>query len=700
MGIVYRPLKERREEIRLLELEPAPRLDDPLRGTLRHARLHEASYCALSYVWGQSDRDRSDIAIRYERTARQYIASKLHGNSSSPTYIHSIGSSLAAALRNLRQKYGRITIWADALCINQMDNEEKSWQVPLMKSIYSEAKEVHAWLGPRYDEDVNVVGNVNAAFSLADTVWDRAAQIKHTRSLLAEEDWLEACFTVASPYQSSDQAQRSWTEFSTALRRVALSDYSVQIGLASVKALSQNDYFARMWILQETGRASKLTFHYGLRYMSHRRILLVLGLANSLRDSQDSAQIGEQLRGFDTRFLGCLAARTTCAQGRSLRDVLAGAYFSPPPLHQAGDIKDLVYARLGLADNPRGIKVDYSLSIAEVYTAASRFLLVEGFLEPLVTFKPYRFQQWLPADSLPSWAYDWSKKGSNSFDRFSAAQGTSQQVSITPYRDTKYKEALFMKGINIGHVNTVNERFSVTVTASGLHKGTIALGSLRAVSEPLSGEKKRILTQKIKYAYRQLNTAISDVDIESLFSYRSLPFASFWCWWVHWIASLVKMIEDAEFQRPDKRSSDNNITELLFREVPQAREDTENMRQFGTRVGLLALVDYQRWSKLLLSRDNEHNDSEDSVAVHFAESLFRSAWGMRPAVLDTGRLGYVPEDTKPQDQVVIFYGVKAPLVIRKITKDAYRIVGPAHVCGVMQGELMDSALPSNAYKLV
>ena len=84
--------------------------------------------------------------------------------------MHSIGSSLAAALRHLRQKYGRITIWTDALCINQMDNDEKSWQVPLMKSIYSEAKEVHAWLGPRYDEDPNVVSDVNAAFSVADTV--------------------------------------------------------------------------------------------------------------------------------------------------------------------------------------------------------------------------------------------------------------------------------------------------------------------------------------------------------------------------------------------------------------------------------------------------------------------------------------------------------------------------------------------------
>ena len=118
MSIVYRPLREKYEEIRLLDLEPAARLDDPLRGTLRHAQLRKTSYFTLSYVWGQSARGRSDIAVRYERTARQYLSSKLHGNSSTPTYIQSIGSSLAEALRPLRQKYGRITIWADALCIS------------------------------------------------------------------------------------------------------------------------------------------------------------------------------------------------------------------------------------------------------------------------------------------------------------------------------------------------------------------------------------------------------------------------------------------------------------------------------------------------------------------------------------------------------------------------------------------------------
>ncbi|KAL1606147.1 hypothetical protein SLS60_003548 [Paraconiothyrium brasiliense] len=701
MSIVYRPLKEKHEEIRLLDVEPANKLDAPLRATLRHAELHDAHFSALSYVWGDTVNDRSNIAIRYERSAREYLASKLRGKSAAPTYVHSIGSSLARALRHLRQKYGRLTIWTDALCINQNDKKEKDWQVPLMKAIYSKAQEVHAWLGPRYNEEISTIRDVNAAFDLANAIWTLAARIIDSINLLTEEDWLEACFTVANAHQSSDQTHRKWTDFAVALRRAATSDHSIQNELACLRTLSQNNYFARMWILQETGRARKLTFIFGLRKIPHRPMLLALSLANSLRDSKGSSQAGNISSRFDTRFLGCLSARTTCMQKRSLRDVLASAYFSPPPLQEAGDPKDLIYARLGLAENARGITVEYGLSIPEVYTAASNFLLSEGFLEILVTFRPYRFQRGITDESFPSWAYDWSKKGFNSFDRFTASQGTTQKVSIAPYRDAKFKHVLSMTGISIGTVKVANEKFSTTVLAAGLHKATVGIGSIRAVSEELSPEKQETLVHNITSAYQQLGISIPDADVETLLSYRTLPFASFWCWWVHWIGSLVNLMNDAEAQHPDDSVPNFNVTELLFREDPGVLSRTENMKHLGTKSGVLAMIDYQRWLTLL-DMESGHGGIEDTMAIQFAESLFRSAWGMRPVLLDSGRLGYAPEDTRLQlhDEVVIFHGVKAPLVIRKTTKDAYRIIGPAHICGGMQGELMDATLPGSTYKLI
>jgi hypothetical protein len=45
-------------------------------------------------------------------------------------------------------------IWIDALCINQSDNVEKAIQVPLMGSIYTNARQVIVWLGLEEESDL------------------------------------------------------------------------------------------------------------------------------------------------------------------------------------------------------------------------------------------------------------------------------------------------------------------------------------------------------------------------------------------------------------------------------------------------------------------------------------------------------------------------------------------------------------------
>lgn len=57
------------------------------------------------------------------------------------------------ALRTLRCSDGitPLLIWADALCINQDDEEEKGKQVQSMRLIYQSATEVSVWLGPEDD---------------------------------------------------------------------------------------------------------------------------------------------------------------------------------------------------------------------------------------------------------------------------------------------------------------------------------------------------------------------------------------------------------------------------------------------------------------------------------------------------------------------------------------------------------------------
>jgi hypothetical protein len=60
-------------------------------------------------------------------------------------------------LLELRDTHTTQILWADAVCINQKDNDERSHQLIVMARIYSSAEEVMAWLGPAADQSDEVI---------------------------------------------------------------------------------------------------------------------------------------------------------------------------------------------------------------------------------------------------------------------------------------------------------------------------------------------------------------------------------------------------------------------------------------------------------------------------------------------------------------------------------------------------------------
>lgn len=121
------PLDKSKTTIRALDLEPG---DDngPIRGTLRILDIDTdptPQYQCISYVWGDDKLSRSAIINDKEIT---------------------IGEILYNALCHIRSKTKKLTVWADAICINQSDVEERSHQVALMVKIYRECSKVFIWL--------------------------------------------------------------------------------------------------------------------------------------------------------------------------------------------------------------------------------------------------------------------------------------------------------------------------------------------------------------------------------------------------------------------------------------------------------------------------------------------------------------------------------------------------------------------------
>jgi hypothetical protein len=58
-----------------------------------------------------------------------------------------VGPNLATALRYLREDDKPVTLWIDALCINQADETEKGEQILRMAAVYANATPVLIWLG-------------------------------------------------------------------------------------------------------------------------------------------------------------------------------------------------------------------------------------------------------------------------------------------------------------------------------------------------------------------------------------------------------------------------------------------------------------------------------------------------------------------------------------------------------------------------
>ncbi|KAF2809800.1 uncharacterized protein BDZ99DRAFT_532506, partial [Mytilinidion resinicola] len=146
----YQPLDRSRKEIRLLILEDPP---NPSRAifrstTLKCRMIHTSlrfsprpDYYALSYVWG----DPTPV-INIEIDGKHTKITK----------------NLAEALGSIQKNTNYHVIWADAICINQADNDEKGWQVQQMIETYARAHAVIAWLGQSFNHSDRALRDLDA----------------------------------------------------------------------------------------------------------------------------------------------------------------------------------------------------------------------------------------------------------------------------------------------------------------------------------------------------------------------------------------------------------------------------------------------------------------------------------------------------------------------------------------------------------
>jgi hypothetical protein len=127
---IYSPLAER--SFRLLVLFPGTG-DEEIKFQLLHTHINNPpTFEAISYAWGDG-----------KKTAKVYSFQ----NMANEGRVLWVSQNLHDALKQFRYSSTSRILWADAMCINQLDIEERSSQVAIMRLIYKRCFRVLVWLG-------------------------------------------------------------------------------------------------------------------------------------------------------------------------------------------------------------------------------------------------------------------------------------------------------------------------------------------------------------------------------------------------------------------------------------------------------------------------------------------------------------------------------------------------------------------------
>lgn len=323
-------------EFRLLVLEPGSSLDSTISARLVQCRPQAASsYDALSYVWGDQG-TKTTILL----DAKPF----------------DVTMNLCWALRRTRDRHETRLIWADAICINQRDLQERSQQVAMMSSIFGGASRVLICMGdppsPGEDEDVSSLMN---GFAL---LWGRHLDTP----VLGEGDPL--------------RNDARWH---------------------SVARFMHLPWFRRAWVIQEVGLAGDPRVLYGRCEFGYRQMLQVMRWT------------GSQMWIVQFAIPSFLVHREWSDWTQPKHPLTFIDLLNHGALLDCTDPRDHVYAFLGhpLARNKAGgplVLPDYTKSVEQVYFDIS-CLLLRYFGLRLLSSVEHR--ESTIKEELPSWVVRW-----------------------------------------------------------------------------------------------------------------------------------------------------------------------------------------------------------------------------------------------------------------------------------------------------
>jgi hypothetical protein len=616
---IYQELKAEDFEIRLLTILPSADFSAPINCRVHVTTLAQApppKYRALSYVWGD---------------LRNTLEIFLNGVSFQVTI------NLASALQHIRDKEEEVVLWADAICINQRDLDERSKQVQfVMDEVYKDAEEVLVWLGEE-SEDSDLAMNFM-------------------------ESW-----PVGKGQTSGDGGNASgpYGDF-----RLAFESAVDVAAVTALRALLQRPFWTRLWVLQEIVLAQKVLIICGHRCVPFESFVhaesiwkqIFAGYMENWCNAAGFISLSKLLTSalpkiIETREQYHAYYKNSVKWSQPLLDLLMGCSIRL----DATDPRDKIYGLLGLG-GPFGnykslVRPDYSKPIKSVYCEIARALIEDDRSLRAVCYARCLSAAIDEISGLPSWVPDWrSRSGMNGMFLYKRKSTKENPRAIEIEKFVRFSTD------------------SQILWAHGVIGGKVSM--LWSSGFPYSGE-----TGKSAHNIATWNSLNGVTTLDTLFRIMSLD--------TNWVK-----IGDGNL-RPSHRTYFIQAGEFL-NDLVSACSGWDTWKGEPSLKTLQNLFAEQLNLESSFKWPSEHDEDFQQYRKPLWAFKIRMRGIARGRMFfrtEDGLMGIGPPGTKFGDEVCVLMGYPAPFILRKI-ENHYILLGECFVLNLMQGEHVIEMLKS------
>ena len=627
--------------------------------SIRAGRYPWGDYVALSYVWGSTE-----DTVRIVVNGKTFLATR------------NLDRALRAIRRSNSELLETLRIWADAICINQGDVEERGREVRWMREIYEKSMSVAAYIGEEMDGSDLAMNYTKQLEEEAKKGVDHKARMSH---LITSFSW-----SIASDEQIQEARACS-----------------------ALIQLMARPYWTRVWIIQELAMDNdQMKVGCGNRWVSLGAIRRAMKIMTQNYEAIGRLEL-ELLGRISITYrsasamlwwLGRLRSWTNLPDDRT--DItfteLRWPLLNLAQMANSTDPRDKVYAVASLL--PRKLRdrvvIDYRATVKDVYAEFSK-TVIEVTKELDIIYMGSFWQKKLSGlEGLPTWATDWqlweSRTGSNGwnglfFDWKYSTAGDGDEPHVLGSRASSLD---FPRAGGQVNSSLYQAHFSGQfLTCQGLCVGYARSISRELVAMSHTQEADTVLSKEsIESPYAD-KSAIAEAILRVLLfdsdGVRAKQSSVFQIPWFGEEADLDAVsgtftlgVESQEVLKKLQESDENGNLSSGIINFEYLR------RRIGDfRVGELAFKDFFTETTSAARCDWPRSLSEDLLIIQC------NVENRRLITTKTGHIGLAPTTICPEDGIYVIFGCSMPVVLRPTARDGqYEVIGECYLDGFMVGE--------------